>query len=81
MISSKPFTTGSSLTLAKMEGNLLRLVFHIITFSIYAYTVAYSTVYIMLPMHKQYGGRFKFLTYWNKVIHIIAHSVDLFCEW
>ena len=46
----------------------LKFLLHVIIFGIYAFTLTYDTYYLAVhPGRNSYGGRFKFLTFWNEV--------------
>jgi len=43
--------------------------FHLLVFAMYMFTLIYETMNIPTAPHRQsYGGRFKFLTFWNQVL-------------
>lgn len=61
----------------------LKFLLHVIIFGIYAFTLTYDTYYLAVhPGRNSYGGRFKFLTFWNELIQtaFFAYSIinDIF---
>ncbi|XP_043274500.1 androgen-induced gene 1 protein-like isoform X2 [Venturia canescens] len=54
----------------------LLLVIHAVTFVTFSFAVYYDFYYTVVPgdvtkMHKAYGGKFKFLTFWDAIIQAI----------
>lgn len=59
------FLQQSNLKFYNMQ--LLNFIIHSIAAACYGYSIYYDNSYVNIPGREKYGGRLKFLTYWNLV--------------
>ncbi|XP_071856224.1 androgen-induced gene 1 protein isoform X1 [Bombus fervidus] len=60
--------------------------FHMISCAQFAFSVYYDHMYTVVPpniikMHNSYGGKFKFLTFWDAIIQAIFFFICILNDW
>jgi len=52
--------------------------FHVVIFILYVFTLIYDTqLLVRLPHQRSYGGRFKFLTFWNLLLQLVYFGLSV----
>ncbi|XP_031844584.1 androgen-induced gene 1 protein isoform X1 [Nomia melanderi] len=68
-----------------MRDSLL-FVFHVISCVQFSFAVYYDYVHVVVPrrsteIHSDYGGKFKFLTFWNAIVQAIFFFICMLNDW
>src|ERR1700743_2281958 len=58
----------------------LSVLLHLIAVILYGYSISWQLLHPLPPSTNPYGGRLKYLTYWNLWIQFITFTVALICD-